>query len=108
MIYFDQAASSFSNLQPLARQWQTNKYVSHETKLVRQLLFGLEKMDEIRIGDLSAEQFRIPVVLFKITGIPSEELAMTVDFDYQIAVRGGLACIAVRLHLNRMKHQSTD
>ena len=66
----------------------------HEQALTRKLWEGLQKINGVRL--VTEHPPALPVVSFNIDGVDSNEVAMILDQHYQIAVRAGFHCAALK------------
>lgn len=69
-----------------------HEIVSRETILIDRLFNGLKKLPGITCYGPSNSEERMPIVAFNVLKVPSQEIAMILDANYNIAVRGGLHC----------------
>ncbi|MGM8212858.1 aminotransferase class V-fold PLP-dependent enzyme [Virgibacillus sp. W0430] len=75
--------------------------VSRETILIKRLVSGLENLLGVTCYGPKLSEERMPIAAFNVLQIPSQEIAMILDSNYNIAVRGGLHC-------NPMEHTSLN
>jgi cysteine desulfurase family protein len=66
----------------------------HEQALTRQLWEGLREIDGVEL--VTDAPPALPVVSFNIQGVDSNEVAMILDQHYQMAVRAGFHCAALK------------
>jgi cysteine desulfurase family protein len=66
----------------------------HEQALTRQLWEGLREIDGVEL--VTDAPPALPVISFNIQGVDSNEVAMILDQHYQMAVRAGFHCAALK------------
>lgn len=64
----------------------------HEMTLTAQIIDGLNEIDGVTIYGMPGIDGRTPVVLFNLDGVPSRQVADTLDREYNIASRAGSHC----------------
>ena len=72
------------------RKLSLKKIFTHETALCRQFISGISNLDSIIIYRERNANY-LPIVLFNIKGMPSDETASALN-DIGFALRGGLHC----------------
>ena len=72
------------------RKLTLKKIFTHETALCRQFISGISDLDSVIIYRERNANY-LPIVLFNIKGIPSDETASALN-DMGFALRGGLHC----------------
>ncbi len=72
------------------RKLTLKKIFTHETALCRQFISGISDLDNVIIYRERNANY-LPIVLFNIKGIPSDETASALN-DMGFALRGGLHC----------------
>jgi cysteine desulfurase family protein len=68
------------------------KVYAHETKLAKQLVEGLRKIDGVRLYCCDQLENHLSTVLMNVEGVDPGDVGIMLDVDHDIAVRTGLHC----------------
>src|SRR5699024_12739679 len=71
---------------------QENKNVPRETLLINKLINGLKKMPDLTLYGPESNDNRLPIMAFNVKHVDSQEIAIVVDSNYNMAFVGGLRC----------------